>query len=170
MVVTETLKVEAVVALTVMVAGTEQFAPSGAPVQVSVAVPPRPTPPIDNLYVALWPAGTVAVLEPSEGTTSPRPAPLPDSDTDCGLPEALSAIWTLPVRLPWAVGVKVTEIVQLTDTATDELQVLVWAKSSETVMPEMASDWFPLLTNVIACAALVLPIASEVKLRLPGET
>jgi hypothetical protein len=48
-VVTETLKVDAVVPLTVTEEGTEHVAPWGAPVQVNDAVPPRSAPPIDRV-------------------------------------------------------------------------------------------------------------------------
>jgi hypothetical protein len=48
-VVTLTVTVEATVALTLTLAGTEQVAPVGAPVQLSVAVPPTPCPPIVSL-------------------------------------------------------------------------------------------------------------------------
>jgi hypothetical protein len=47
----------------------------------------------------------------------------------CGLPEALSLMLTLAVRLPVAVGLKVTEMVQVAFTANvDGLtgQVFVW--------------------------------------------
>jgi hypothetical protein len=45
-VVTETLNVAALVALTDIVVGTEQVAPAGAPVQMRDAVPLMPSPPI----------------------------------------------------------------------------------------------------------------------------
>lgn len=48
-VVTVTVRGAAVLALTVTVGGTEQTAFAGAPPQVSVAVPPRPSPPILTL-------------------------------------------------------------------------------------------------------------------------
>jgi hypothetical protein len=70
-VVTLTVKLVAAVPLNAIVAGTEQLAPVGAPLQLSEAVPLNPSPPIDNLYIALWPAETEADAEPPEGT--PRP-------------------------------------------------------------------------------------------------
>ena len=48
-VVTLTLNVEASVALTNAVSGTEQSAPLGAPPQLNEAVPPVPAPPIERL-------------------------------------------------------------------------------------------------------------------------
>jgi hypothetical protein len=47
-VVMETLTFEAVVALNGVLAGTLQVAPVGAPVQVKVAVPATPWPPIER--------------------------------------------------------------------------------------------------------------------------
>jgi len=44
--------------------------------------------------------------------------PLPVSGTVCGLPVALSVTEMLAVRLPVAVGVKVTEMVQLAPAAS----------------------------------------------------
>jgi hypothetical protein len=47
-VVTETLTVDAVVPLTVAGEGTEHVAPCGAPVQIRVALPLIPAPPIER--------------------------------------------------------------------------------------------------------------------------
>ncbi len=51
--------------------------------------------------------------------------PVPVRLTLCGLPAALSVIDTVPVRVPVAVGVNVTLIVQLAAAATDAPQVFV---------------------------------------------
>jgi hypothetical protein len=97
-VLTLTLKVDAVVALTETVDGTEQTAPVGAPVQVSVAVPLIPLPPMDSVYEAVAPAATVAEFEPPGATARPRLlTPVPLSGTVCGLSAALSVIVMLPV-------------------------------------------------------------------------
>ena len=48
-VVTPTLKVVGVVELNAWLAGTVQLAPAGAPVQLSIAVPPIPSPPIERV-------------------------------------------------------------------------------------------------------------------------
>ncbi len=53
--------------------------------------------------------------------------PVPLRLTLCGLPAALSVIETVPVRVPVAVGVNVTLIVQLAAAATDAPQVFVCA-------------------------------------------
>jgi len=51
--------------------------------------------------------------------------PLPLRGTDCGEPDALSVMVTAPVRFPAAVGVNVTEMVQLPAGATLVPHVLV---------------------------------------------
>ncbi len=53
--------------------------------------------------------------------------PVPVRLTLCGLPAALSVIDTVPVRVPVAVGVKVTLMVQLAPATTEAPQVFVWA-------------------------------------------
>ena len=50
-------------------------------------------------------------LEGDSVTIGPKPTPV--SGTDCGLPSAFSVIVTAPLRVPVAVGVKVTAIMQL---------------------------------------------------------
>src|SRR5437588_623000 len=58
--------------------------------------------------------------------------PLPLTRPACGLPLALSVMLTLALRVPVAVGVKVTLMVQEAPAATVlglMGQVLVWAKS-----------------------------------------
>jgi len=66
------------------------------------------------------PAVTVAEPEPPAAGPSPRLglAPVPVKLSVWGLPEALSAIVSVPVRVPAADGVKKTEIAQLPPAAT----------------------------------------------------
>jgi hypothetical protein len=59
--------------------------------------------------------------------------PVPERPTTCGLPAALSAIVSEAARLPLAVGLKVTLMVQLALTATELGQLFVWLKSPEFV-------------------------------------
>jgi hypothetical protein len=59
-VVTVALKGEAAVAITFIVAGTEQFALVGAPVQVRVTVPLLPSPPTEGGHLVNFPAVAVA--------------------------------------------------------------------------------------------------------------
>jgi hypothetical protein len=54
-------------------------------------------------------------------------APVPERLTVCGLPAALSEMLTVAARVPAAVGVNVTLIVQLPLAATELPQVLVSA-------------------------------------------
>jgi hypothetical protein len=80
-------------------------------VTAMVAVPDWPT-------VTLSAAGD-AVKEKSGATA------VPDKATVCGLPLALSAMETEAVRVPVAVGLKVTLIAQLALAASVAAQVLV---------------------------------------------
>ena len=64
-----------------------------------------PTALIENWYVAVAPALTVAV-PPDEGMLKSMPGPL--SETNCGLLAAESVMARVPVRVPEAVGVNVT--------------------------------------------------------------
>ena len=98
--------------------------------------------------------------------------PVPLSATVCGFPAASSLTLTVARRLPWSVGVKVTEIVQVALTARLAGQLLDCAKSDEfgpaTVIPEMASGAVPEFRRVEACAAPVVPWICDPKLRLVG--
>ena len=61
--------------------------------------------------------------------------PLPVRATDCGLPEALSGTVTLALRLPTAVGAKVTMNVQLAAAASELPQVLLVREKSLLLAP-----------------------------------
>lgn len=61
-----------------------------------------------------------------------------------------------PARLPAALGVKVTLMVQLAPTARLLPQLFVWVKSPVVLMLLMVKAAVPLLVKVAACAALVL--------------
>src|SRR5579872_1762072 len=63
--------------------------------------------------------------------------PAPVRATACGLPAALSVIWSWAVRGPAAAGVKVTLRAQFAAAARVVPQVFVCAKS-EALAPEMA--------------------------------
>jgi hypothetical protein len=54
----------------------------------------------------------------------------------------------VPVRVPPAVGLKVTEIVQLAPALMLLAQVLVWEKSPLAVIPEIVSVALPVLFTV----------------------
>ena len=83
-------------------------------------------------------------------------APVPARLTVCGLPVASSVIVMVPGRLPVAVGVKVTVMVQLAAAATDVPQVLVWAYGALAAMLVMVRAAVPEFVRVTVCAALVV--------------
>jgi hypothetical protein len=117
---------------------------------------------IVSVDVADPPAETVAVLgeteiEKSGGTK------FPSTDTVCGLPTALSLIVTIPLRVPVAVGVKVTLKAQLTPGASaagSVPQVFVWAKSAPfvpaTAIAVIVKGPSPLFVSVTCCGGLVV--------------
>ena len=71
----------------------------------------------------------------------------------------MSAMFSVPVRVPGLEGVKVTLMVQLAPAATEAPQVLLWAKSVVFVskMLVMVNVALPVLVSVIVCGALVTP-------------
>jgi hypothetical protein len=97
-------------------------------------------------------------------------APAPVRDTVCGDPVALSATLSVPVTVPAAVGVKLTEIEQLPLAASVVPQVVAWEKA----LPErliaipvrVAVPGFESVT-VFAPAAV---FSGAVKLSVVGES
>jgi hypothetical protein len=96
--------------------------------------------------------------------------PLPASDTVWGLPVALSAMLSEPVRLPVVVGLKVTLMPQLDPGAREEPQLLVWVKSPVMVTPVMANAAEPLFVSVTVWEALATPTVSSGNCRLFEES
>ncbi len=96
--------------------------------------------------------------------------PVPDSAIACGLPEALLATETAPVRTPAAVGLNVTVTVQDPPAATDAPQELVCAKSPDAEMPLMARGPLPVLVSATVFAVEELPTSTESNARLNGES
>src|SRR6266851_5517223 len=85
--------------------------------------------------------------------------PIPVRLTDCGLPEVLSAMLKVPVRVPDAVGVNVTPMVQLAPAATELPQVFASAKSPlAAILLVIVRAALPVLDSVTVCAALVVPV------------
>ena len=70
---------------------------------------------------------------------------------------ALFVTVTAPVRVPPAVGVKVTLIAQFAPAASDAPQLFVCAKSPLAENPVMASGALPVLESVAVFALLVVP-------------
>lgn len=86
------------------------------------------------------------------------PTPVPLRVIDCGLPMALSLINTLAPRLPAALGVNVTLMLQLPPGTTEPLQVLVAVKSAPiTLTPLTVNDVLPVLVSITDWAELVVP-------------
>src|ERR1041385_7636520 len=90
---------------------------------------------VEALFVRVTACGALDVFSTWKGygtdvgDTVTVEVPVPVRGTVCGLDPALSAIETVPVRVPVAVGVNVTEIVQLFFGPRELPQVFVWAKS-----------------------------------------
>src|SRR5437899_310696 len=91
---------------------------------------------------------------------TPGAAPVPVRLTDCGLPAALSVMVIAPVRVPVAVGVKVTLMAQLAPAATDVPQVLVCMKSPLATMLVTLSATVPVLVSVTVALSVTSIVAS----------
>jgi hypothetical protein len=102
------------------------------------------------------------------GATITLPVPVPVKVTFCGEPDALSAMEIEPVRVPVAVGVNVTVIVQLSPAFTVE-QVFVSAKSPLGVTDVIVATAVPVLFTVTTWPGLVVPIACDENVKLVGE-
>ncbi len=112
----------------------------------------------ESVKVTDRPAGVVTEAGDTESEKSPPVVPEPERATVCGLPEALSVTLKVPVRVPDAVGPKVTLIAQLAPAATEPLQVLVAAKSPLAEMLLIVRVALPVLVSFTAWGALVEPI------------
>lgn len=94
---------------------------------------------------------TVAALDAREN----RARPVPERDTPCGLPVALSLMLSVPVLLPLAAGANTIETEQLWPTLralNTAAQVLVCLKSPVTVIPVMSRVEVPVFVIVTVCA------------------
>jgi hypothetical protein len=116
----------------------------------------------------IWPAKVSEEVERLT-TGAEAAAPVPVRLNDCGLPEALSVMLRVPMRVPDAVGVNVTLMVQLAPAATELPQVLVWAKSPLAETPVRFSEALPVFASVTVCAALVVPTVWLVKVSEEAE-
>src|SRR5207237_1230355 len=104
---------------------------------------------------------------------APGAVPLPVSATVCGLPPALSATDSVPVRAPEAVGVKVTLRSEVRRAGKDAglvgqafEPVLVGAKSPEAAKEMMVKAAVPVFVSVIVIGALVVASSWLPKSRL----
>ena len=93
----------------------------------------------------------------------PPDVPVPLRLTVCGLPAALSETEIVAERVPAAVGLKVTLIVQLAPFATEVPQLFVCEKSAAfvpvIVILEIVSVPLPVLNNVTPLTGLEVPTA-----------
>src|SRR6266481_214318 len=97
--------------------------------------------------------------------------PIPFKATTCGLVGASSVKVKLPVRVPFAVGLKVTLTAQLAPTDTVAPQVfLEIAKSPLAVMLAIFSVAVPVLVRVTLFALLVTPMTVLGKLSEVGDS
>src|SRR5262249_2858601 len=95
--------------------------------------------------------------------------PVPVRLTICGLPGASSVTARSPFRVPSAVGVKVTLMVQLAPAFTELPQLLFSAKSPLVAMLVMVRVALPLLVRVTVWGLLVVPTLWLPKARLVGD-
>lgn len=82
-------------------------------------------------------------------------------------PPALNV--TAPVRVPAAVGAKVTLMEQELPAPREEPQVVVRAKSPLMLMLESVNELDPVLLIVMLCGALVVPTVCAAKVNAVGE-
>src|SRR5213082_2516064 len=146
-------------------AAKELIVKAAVPVLVNVTV-------IGALVVASsWlPKSRLMGVNPTAGAV-----PFPLSGNVCGLPPALSATDSVPLRAPEAVGVKVTLMEQLAPAAKVAglvgqacAPVLVAAKSPEAANELMVKAAVPVLVSVIVIGALVVVSGWLPKPRLVG--
>jgi len=100
-------------------------------------------------------------------------APVPLSGAVCGLPDALSVIVRLALRVPVADGENVTEAVHDAPAASVPPHVFVCAKSAafepETAMLVIVNAALPEFVSVKGFDELDVPTCCEPKLRLVGD-
>jgi hypothetical protein len=109
---------------------------------------------VNDWALLALPTAWLAKLRLDADSETRGAVPRPVSVTACGLPGASSIIFREPTKLPVVVGVKLTEIVQLTPAPRETGQLWVAAKSPAAVMPRMARGAFPVLLSVTVCGEL----------------
>jgi hypothetical protein len=108
-------------------------------------------------------------VEQDRLTAGPMLAPVPINCTVCGLPCALVITVIMPVRVPAAVGEKLTFIVHFAVAAKLAPQLLVSRKSPLGTMLSKVTRAPPSLVSVIGWAWLVVPTNCWLKVRLDVE-
>jgi hypothetical protein len=99
------------------------------PLMFSVVLPTLVSVVVFDTKHVQWPMGSGTQANSRLVGESSTSVPVPLRERVCGLPGPLSVIDSVPVRVPIAVGLKLTLIVQLAPAANELPQVLVWAKS-----------------------------------------
>lgn len=94
---------------------------------------------------------------------------MPVSETDCGLVASESVNVSVPLRVPVAVGEKVTETLQLAPAASEVPQVFVCAKSPLAAMELMLTVLAVPLFKVTDFDVEVVPTVCDAKVKLLGE-
>jgi hypothetical protein len=94
------------------------------------------------------PTGCAEKVKETGERLIPGALPVPVRAMVSGSPSALSVMVTAPLRVPAAVGVKVTLMVQLAPAVTLPPQVLVWEKSPLAVMLVMLRPALPVFVSV----------------------
>jgi hypothetical protein len=103
-----------------------------------------------------------------KGHFAARPFPL--RLTICGVLDALSLSFKVPVIAPTTVGANFTAMLQLLPGNSGEVQVLVWVKPRVVEMLDTLSEAAPPLLRVTVLAALVVSTVRLPKLKLVGLT
>src|SRR5580698_4679781 len=143
------------------------FAGSAAQAKVTAFENVPPTAATDKLKVAVAPALMVVCVVVALTLKS---TPVPVRLTVCGLTVALSFTVSVPVRLPVAVGVSTTLMVQVDPAVNVAGQLLLWLKSPVICALPMLTDALPVFVTVTGWEALATPSAVPVKVRLVGVT
>ena len=134
-----------------------QSAPDGAPEQDTCTVPAKPSPDVRmSEYVAEEPGFTVTEVGETEGTKSGGPAQ-PVRASLCVPALALSVNVRMPLRGPFAVGVKVTWIEQLSLIASAFAHELVWLNSPLTAILVTERGALPALESTSVWGELDVP-------------
>jgi hypothetical protein len=130
----------------------------GVPLHVTATAPVNEVGDNVTVYVAVWPAITVAEVLADDNA---KFEPMPLRFTVCVAGVASSAIIRVAVCVPAAIGAKLTGIVHLAPAARllPHVELSIGnslASDPAMVMPPIVSDALPVLVNVIVCAALVV--------------
>jgi len=96
--------------------------------------------------------------------------PVPDKLTCCGLSVLLSVMVRSPAVVPVSVGLKTTEMVQVTPAPTLAPQSFVWSNLPLVVMPVTFRLEVPVLVTETVFGLLVAPVATTPKFKLLGTS